>query len=155
MAFDQAAISALYAEIVSAAKQLADFEVVVQHEPKAAPVSLPALAVWFAGFGPARGLSGLAATSARVEFKARAYLNAMSKPEGSTDPKLILLISQLIGAFSGGFTLGGDVMAIDLLGGWGPPLEATAGYITHDSKEFRVAELTIPVVIDDIWTQEA
>lgn len=155
MAFDQAAISALYAEIVSAAKQLADFEVVVQHEPKAAPVSLPALAVWFAGFGPARGLSGLAATSARVEFKARAYLNAMSKPEDSLDPKLVLLISQLIGAFSGGFTLGGDVMAVDLLGGWGPPLEATAGYITHDSKEFRVAELTIPVLITDIWTQEA
>jgi hypothetical protein len=79
----------------------------------------------------------------------------MSKPEGSTDPKLIALISQLIGAFSGGFTLGGNVMAVDLLGAWGAPLEATAGYISHDGHEFRVAELTIPVVIDDIWAQEA
>lgn len=155
MAFNQAAVSSLYSEVVSAAKDLGSFEIVIQHEPKSAPVSLPALAVWFAGFGPARGLSGLAATSARVEFKARAYLNAMSKPEGDTDPRLILLASQLIGAFSGGFTLGGDVMAVDLLGAWGAPLEVTAGYVSHDGHEFRVAELTIPVVIDDIWTQGA
>ncbi len=155
MAFDQTAISALYAQVVSTAEKLAGFEVVVQHEPKAAPVSLPALAVWFSGFGPARGLSGLAATSARVEFRARAYLNAMSKPEGSTDPKLIALASLLIGAFSAGFTLGGNVMAVDLLGAYGSPLEATAGYVSHDGHEFRVAELTIPVVIDDIWTQGA
>jgi hypothetical protein len=155
MAFDQAAIGALYAQIVSAAEKLAGFETVIQHEPKAAPVSVPALAVWFSGFGPARGMSGLAATSARVEFKARAYLNAMSKPEGTTDPKLIALASQLIGAFSAGFTLGGNVMAVDLLGAWGNPLQAAAGYVSHDGHEFRVAELVIPVVIDDIWTQGA
>jgi hypothetical protein len=84
------------------------------------------------------------------------YLNAMSKPEDSTDPKLILLISQLIGAFSGGFTLGGEVMAVDLLGAWGAPLAVqAAGWLEHDGKQFRVAELTIPVVIDDIWVQGA
>ena len=37
-------------------------------------------------------------------------------------------------------------MAVDLLGGWGEPLSATAGYMQHDDKQFRVAELVIPVV---------
>jgi len=153
MAFNQAAIADLYGQLVSVAKTLADFETVIEHEPKAAPVSLPALAVWFAGFGPARGLSGLAATSARVEFRARAYLNFRSRPEDGIDPKLIFVTSQLIGAFSAGFTLGGEVMAVDLLGGWGEPLNATAGYVQHDEHQFRVTELVIPVVIDDVWSQ--
>ena len=155
MAFDVTAISALYSQVVSAAEKLAVFETVIQHEPKSAPVSLPALAVWFAGFGPARGASGLDATAARVEFRARAYLNALSKPENATDPKLTDVASQVIGALSGGFTLGGEVMVVDLLGGWGEPLSATAGYLSHDDKEFRVAELVIPVIFDNAWVQEA
>lgn len=155
MAFDQTAIGDLYGQLVSTAKKLGGFETVIRHEPKAAPVSLPALAVWFASIGPARGVSGLAATSARCEFRARAYLNALAKPEDDIDPKLILVTSQLLAAFTGGFTLNGDVMEVDLLGAYGTPLEATAGYIQHDDHQFRVAELTIPVIIDGIWTQGA
>ena len=69
-----------------------------------------------------------------MEFRARAYLNALSKPENATDPKLTDITSQMIGALSGGFTLGGEVMLVDLLGGWGEPLAATAGYLQHDDK---------------------
>jgi hypothetical protein len=28
-----------------------------------------------------------------------------------------------------------------------------AGYITHDDKPFRVAEIVLPVIVDDLWSQ--
>ncbi|MGH6654061.1 MAG: hypothetical protein ACRDVE_02515 [Actinocrinis sp.] len=154
MAFDQQAISTLFARVVSPCKQIGAFRSsVIQHEPKAAPTALPALALWWSGIGPARGFSGLDVTSARIEFKGRVYVNFKSRDEDDIDPSLMTLTSAVIGAFSSAFTLDGDVAFIDLLGGWGAPLSATPGYIQQDGQEFRVAELVLPVVVDDVWTQ--
>lgn len=155
MTFNAAAVSALFAAVVSEAQKLGGFEVVIAHEPKAAPQSLPALAVWTQSIGPVAAVSGLSATSGRVSFRARVYLNFLGKPEDDIDPTLIALISTLLNAFSGGFTLGETVMEIDLLGAYGQSLSADAGYISHDGKHFRVMEITLPVIIDDLWTQEA
>jgi len=153
--FDQAAIVAVYAAAVSAAKKLAVFETTIQHEPKAAPVSLPACAVWTQSLTPVAAVSGLAATAGRLELRARIYLNFLGKPEDKIDPELIRLTSALFGAYTGGFTFAGTVYAIDLLGAHGQALTATAGYIQHDAHMFRVMECTIPVIIDDLWTQGA
>ncbi len=155
MSFDQAAINAVYAAAVSAAQKLSVFEVVLQHEPKAAPVSLPACAVWTQALTPVAAVSGLNATSGRLELRARIYLSFLGKPEDRIDPELIRLTSALLGAYSGGFTFGGTVMEIDLLGAHGESLNATAGYIQHDSHMFRVMECNIPVIIDSLWTQGA
>ena len=155
MSFDQAAITAVYAAAVSAAQKLAIFEVVIQHEPKAAPVSLPACAVWTQSLTPVAAVSGLSATSGRLELRARIYLNFLGKPEDKIDPELVRLTSALLGAYTGGFTFAGTVMEIDLLGAYGQSLNATAGYIQHDSHMFRVMECSIPVIIDSLWQQEA
>ena len=155
MAFDQAAIVAVYAAAVSAAQKLNVFENVIQHEPKAAPVSLPACAVWTQSLTPVAAVSGLSATAGRLELRARIYLNFLGKPEDKIDPELIRLTSALLGAYSGGFTFAGTVMEIDLLGAYGQSLSATAGYIQHDSHMFRVMECEIPVVIDSLWQQGA
>jgi hypothetical protein len=151
--FNQAGIRALYAAVVSDAMALNLFPAVLGHEPKAAPQSDPTLAVWLQGLVPARGLSGLASTSGRAQFGARIYSSFLAKPEDDIDPKLLELASALIGAWSGGFTLGGDVMMVDLLGAYGDPLSFEAGYITHDEKPYRVAELVLPVIVDDLWEQ--
>lgn len=153
--FNQAAIRAVYADAVSAAKKLNDFENVMQHEPKAKPASLPALALWVQSLVPVAAVSGLSSTSGRLGLRARIYLNFMSKPEDRIDPELLRLTSALFGAFSGGFTFGGDVMLIDLLGAHGESLSAQAGYIEHDGTHFRVMECSIPVIIDSLWQQEA
>jgi hypothetical protein len=156
MDFDQAAINTQFARIVSPCKQIGAFRSnVIQHEPKAAPTSLPALALWWSGIGPARGFSGLAATSVRIQYSGRIYVNFKSRDEEDIDPQLMSLTSQVIGAFSSAFTLGGDVAFIDLLGGYGEPLSATPAYIAQDGQEFRVAELVIPLVVDDVWKQVA
>jgi hypothetical protein len=155
VSFDQAAINAVYAAAVSTAKKLAVFENVIQHEPKAAPVSLPACAVWTQSLTPVAAVSGLSATSGRLELRARIYLNFLGKPEDKIDPELVRLTSTLLGAYSGGFTFGGTVMEIDLLGAHGQSLSMTAGFIQHDAHLFRVAECNIPVIIDSLWTQGA
>lgn len=155
MAFDASAVAALFAQVKSRAQALADFETTIAHEPKAAPQSLPALAFWWAGIGPARGFSGLDSTSTRCEFKARIYLNALGKPEDASEQKLLYLSAQVMGAYSAAFTLGGDVVAVDLLGAWGTPLDATPGYLSYDDKQFRVSEITVPLLLDGTFLQEA
>lgn len=155
MALDATAIADLFAQVEARAQGLGGFEQVIGHEPRSAPVSLPALAVWFNGLGPARGMSGLAATSVRMEFRGRLYLNGQAKDEDKNEQRLVYLSALVMGAFSAAFTLGGTAMAVDLLGGWGNPLDAQPGWMTHDDKEFRVAEITVPVVLDDVWIQEA
>lgn len=156
MVFDQAAISALFSALVSTGKQIGTFRSsVIQHEPLSAPVTVPALALWWTSIAPARGASGLAATSARVEFGGRIYAGRLTKPEDNVDPALVTYTSQVIAAFSGGFTLNGEVMEVDLLGAYGAPLSAEAGYLEQDSSPFRVAQLVVPVIADGIWTQGA
>lgn len=153
MALDATAIAGLFAQVEARAQTLGGIEQVIGHEPRSAPASLPALAVWFSGLGPARGVSGLDATSARCEFRGRVYLNGQAKDEDKNEQKLLYLSALVMGAFSAAFTLGGDAMAVDLLGAWGSPLDAQPGWLAHDSKEFRVAEITVPVILDGVWRQ--
>ena len=153
MTFNQAAINAVYASAVSAAQKLNVFEVVIQHEPKSKPASLPACAIWTQAITPIAGVSGLAATSGRLSLRARIYLNWLGKPEDKIDPELVRLTSALLDAYSGGFTFGGEVMEIDLLGAYGESLSAQAGYIEHDGTMFRVMEINLPVIITDLWEQ--
>jgi hypothetical protein len=155
VSFDQAAIRAVYDHALSLARSLNVFEGVIAHEPKAKPVSLPACAVWTQHLRPVAAVSGLAATSGRLELRARIYMSFMSKPEDRIDPELIRLTSALFGAYSGGFTFGGTVMEVDLLGAHGESLSADAGYIEHDGTHFRVMECSVPVIISDLWVQGA
>lgn len=155
MGFNAAAINAVYAAAVSAAEGLGIFEKVIAHEPKAKPVSLPACAVWTQNLVPVAAVSGLNITSGRLGLRARIYLNFLGKPEDKIDPQLVALTSTLLGAYSGGFTFGETVMEIDLLGAYGEALSAEAGYIQHDDTQFRVMEISVPVIIDGLWTQEA
>jgi hypothetical protein len=155
MAFDQAAINGVYGSAVSAAKKLSAFEAVIQHEPKSKPVNPRTVALWTDHIVPVAGVSGLASTAGRLGLRARIYKNFLSKPEDKIDPELLWLTGLLFGAYSGGFTFGGTVMEVDLLGAHGESLSARFGYIHHDDTMFRVSECNIPVIITDLWTQGA
>lgn len=155
MAFDQAAISGVYAAAVSAAQKLGIFEAVIQHEPKSKPVNARSCAVWTDHIVPVAAVSGLASTSGRLGLRARIYKNFLSKPENKIDPELLWMTGALFGAYSGGFTFNGTVMEIDLLGAHGEALSARFGYIHHDDTLFRVTECNIPVIISDLWTMGA
>ena len=153
--FNEAAVTTLLASLVSMARKLGPFKAVMTHEPKSPPSSFPALAIWWAGIRPARS-SGLASVSGVVTFSMRVYQDSMlAEPQNAIDPGLLKNTCLVLKAIAGGFTLGmgGQVRDVDLLGAEGQALEARSGYITHDNRLLRVAEITVPVVVNDLWTE--
>lgn len=123
------------------------------HEPKSAPGNGLTAAVWVQSVGPAD--SGLASTSAKLVLMLRIYQNFKSQPEDAIDPTVTNAVDVLLTAYSGDFQLGGNVRGIDLLGRYGVPLSAQAGYIQQDTGIYRVMEITIPLIINDVWDQVA
>lgn len=144
--------------IVSHALASGQFERVNGHEPKAAPGNGLSAAVWVDSVGPARNQSGLAATTALVVFNVRLYSPMLAEPQDAIDPNLTGALDALMTAYSADFELGGNVRNIDLLGtasGNRAPLSAQAGYLNQDGKLYRVYTITLPVVVNDAWTQGA
>ena len=155
MTFNAAAVSALFSAVVSEAQQLGVFAEVRQHEPKNAPTASGlTLAVWLQGIKPTRA-SGLAAVSGVVGFRARIYSNMLAEPQDGIDPELLAAAGLLMETYSGSFTLGGTVRNVDLFGSEGTALAAEAGYIQHDNRMFRVMEISLAVIVNDMWDEVA
>lgn len=155
MSFDQAAVATLFDRVVSKAMTLALFETVNSHEPKSAPRNGLTAAVWVDAITPAGSASGLSATSGVVVLMMRCYSPFLAQPADEIDPDLLAAVSTLLGAYTGDFDLGATVRNIDLLGQFGRPMSAQAGYLTMDNRVYRIYDVTLPVVINDLWTQEA
>ena len=148
--------------ILSALKDKASttamFADVLLHEPKSAPISdsrsrQAVLAIWVGKFGAFQKQSGLASTALQMTVMARVYRTAMADPEDEIDRDILNCTSAIMEAITGGFTLGSLVMAVDLDGSTGTPMTATLGYLTQDSMIFRVADITIPIILTQEWSQ--
>ena len=155
MSFSGADARALFSAVVSPAMQSGLFERVIQHEPKSKPGLGRSVAVWSGDVTPLPRASGLSATTVRLPFHARIYIAMLAEPQDGIDPDLLEAEFALMGAWSAGFTLGGLVMAVDLLGAYGTPLSSAKGYIQHDDTLYRISEITCPVILDDVFDQGA
>jgi hypothetical protein len=153
--FNSAAVDALLDSVTSIAMQTGQFRSVNTHEPKSAPGTGLRLAIWAQTIEPIAAASGLASTSGYVVLNARAYGGMLAKPEDEIDPRLMTAATVLIGAYSADFTLGGTVRNIDLLGEYGQHLGAQAGYVTIGGTMYRIMTVTVPCVVNDMWTQVA
>jgi hypothetical protein len=129
------------------------FALVNGHEPKSPPTSGITAAVWVEQIGPARGGSGLSSTSSRLALYVRLYSSLVQQPADAIDPDLMTALDALMAAYSGDFTLGGLVRQVDLLGTYGEPLSARAGYLSEGGAEYRVLTITLPLVVNDLWLQ--
>lgn len=151
-------MSLLFSSVIDAVTSHASssgyFDEVQTHEPKSPPGTGLTYAVFLAAVGPVPA-SGLSSTSARVELTGRIYKPFLSEPKDLIDPNLADAVDALMTAYSGDFDLGGDARCVDLLGAYGQPLGARAGYQTIDRTVFRVIDITIPVIINDAWVQGA
>jgi hypothetical protein len=153
--FNQAAVKALAAAVLSEAQALGDFTRARGHEPKNAPGLGLTIAIFLAGIKPSGRASGMSATSGVVTFQARVYNPMLQEPQDSIDPDILTATCDLMAAYSDGFTLDGTVRNIDLLGMEGTPLSATTGYVQQDDRIYRSVDISIPIVVNDLWTQEA
>jgi hypothetical protein len=145
--------SVLFAAVVSAAKQQNLFRDVISHEPKNAPGTGLHCAVWWDGTVASGRSSGLASVTAVVTFQGRIYSNMLAEPQDEIDPDLMDAAHQLMGAYAMSFTFGGQVRMADLTGSEGAPMSCRPGYITIGQAMFRAAELTLPLVVNDMWEE--
>lgn len=155
--FNDAAINAVLDKIVSYALASGRFDAVNQHEPKSAPGNQVTFALWMQRVRPLPKASGLSATSGMLLLTGRIYQNFKSQPFDAIDPNVTAAALDLMGTLSSDFALSGvpSVRNIDLLGQFGTGLDAQAGYVTVDQSVYRVITITIPVIVNDMFTQSA
>lgn len=148
-------VSGILAAIESHALALGQFERVNLHEPKSAPGNGLTCAIWADEIRSIKG-SGLASTSVLLTFNIRLYTNMVSEPQDAIDPAMLTAVDVLLAAFTGDFDLDIDeVRNIDLLGQYGSGLMAKAGYLNQDNKVYRLMTISLPIIVNDIWTQNA
>ena len=132
------------------------FEQVNGHEPANAPTSGLTAGVWVDSITPVQS-SGLASGSGRLALQVRLYTNVAPERLDAIDPEMLGAVDTLMTAYSGDFQLGlpGGVRCVDLLGQAGEPLSAKAGYLEQDGTVYRVMTITMPIILNDLWAQEA
>lgn len=140
--------------IVSHALSIGWFDQVNQHEPKDRPPSGVTAAVWVDRVQPVVS-SGLASTSVLMVFNVRLYTSTLQEPQDAIDPTMIKAIDDLYSAYIGDFTLGGLVREVDVRGTYGAGLDGQAGYLKQDEVMYRVFTISLPVVVNDAWDEEA
>ena len=145
----------IIAQVASHAQTVGIFEAVRQHEPKNAPGLGLSVAVWVDEIRPLPARSGLAVTSVLLVLNVRIYSPMVQEPQDEIDPRILDAVDALLASYSGDFDLGGTVEQVDLLGAYGPPLGARAGYLQQDGKVFRTMVLTVGLVVDNLYTQAA
>lgn len=153
--FGDEEVQDLFDKLLSFALESGRFDAVNTHEPKNSPGNGVSMSLWIQDIRPVR-TSGLNSTSALLLFTGRIYTSMTSEPYDLIDPNVLSAAIFLIGALSGDFELGGDdnVRMIDLLGSQGEQLAGRAGYVEIDRKMYRVMTITIPIIINDMWSQE-
>lgn len=143
----------IVAAVESHARELGVFEDVVTTEPKSAPGNGIYAAIWVEGITPVPAASGLGAVSTLLTLTVRVMKRMLSLPYGSIDPDMLAAVDQVMGAYAGSFTLGGEVRDVDLLGMYGTRMAGKAGYITLDKTMFRVMDISLPLVVNDLWPE--
>lgn len=144
---------ALIDAVVSHALASGWFEAVNLHEPKSSPATGLTAAAWMQHLVPLPAQSGLVYTSGRLLLQVRLYSNMLATPEDQIDPNLIKACDELMRAYSADFTLDGLVNSVDLLGRHGVPLSAQSGYLNIGPGWYRILDIDVPLILDDIWGQ--
>lgn len=148
-------ITGILAVLRSHAEASGLFDAVNDHEPKSAPGNGITAAIVWAGTTPASGRSGLATVSARVGFLIRIFSNMLAEPQDDIDPNLSAAVDALFTAYVGDFDLGGTASNVDIFGAHGQGLSAQPGYVSVDNKLYRIADITLPVIVNNVWTEAA
>jgi hypothetical protein len=140
--------------IVSHASTTGYFERINQHEPLNRPGYGITAAVWIDHVRPVTS-SGLDSASVLLVFNVRLYTSTLQEPQDAIDPEMVRAVDALFTAYIGDFTLGGLVRHVDVFGADGPPLDAQAGYLKQDEVLYRVITITLPLVVNDVWSEVA
>lgn len=144
-------IDTLMGHLVSHAQATGHFDSVNTHEPDNAPGNgvFCSIVLDRINFVP----GGLDNTSARIAFAVALMYPANNLPRDDAEPYLIKALDSLLGRLNADFTLGGSVRMIDIGGAYGEELSTIAGYVKIDEQLYRVMEITLPLIVNDVWEE--
>jgi hypothetical protein len=148
--FDTEDVNSLYAALESHALSLGIFRRVNTHEPENAPGEGLSCSIILGPIAASGAMSGLVSVSGTITFLIMVWNPMMQKPLDGVDPAILTAVSTLLNEYSGNFTLGGTVRDIDLLN-----LRADPVYVEQEGKQFRVEQISLPIVINDLWAMSA
>jgi hypothetical protein len=156
----QQVIKLLYTALGDIAKQSNLFDRVDDHESRNPPGRGLTALVLMGGFEPVGRGSGLQSTTGRLEFTVRIAGPRMAAPDGKTDQAVLYAAAFLMAAFNADLDLDevvpdGLVRCVDVLGMYGSALRMQPGWITDSEGQYRVAELTVPLILNDVFPQGA
>jgi len=144
-------IDTLMGKLVSHAQATGHFDSVNTHEPDNAPGNGVSCSVVLDRINFVQG--GLDYTSARVAFAMALYYPANNLPRDDSEAYLIKALDAVMGRLNGDFTLGDTVRMIDIGGAHGEELSTIAGYVKIDEQLYRVMEITLPLIVNDVWEE--
>ena len=94
----------------------------------------------------------LGKTTTVYDIMVRLHRNMLAEPIELTEFELAEAVSAIAEDLLGDFDLGVTVRNIDVAGEFGRPLRARWGYANVGGTMYRVADLFIPVVVNDTST---
>lgn len=141
--------------VVSDVQAAGYFDVVNKHEPKAPPGYGLSAAVWIQGIRPLALRSGLSSTSGLLHFRVRFYKSMTAEPQDEIDPQMIKAISNVFRRYHESFTFDGAISNVDIFGEHGIELAGQAGYLEVGGVMYRIFDIDVPCVINDLWPQTA
>ncbi len=144
------------------ALRLGYFSKVNASEPKRAPDYGMTAAVWPQAIAPVPSASGLAATTGLVTYVMRIYQPMLQEPIDMIELNMMRATAGLIRVLTADFQLtdasgiGAPLIRnIDLLANVSPGLSSVAGYLDIDRTKYRVMDTMVPMIINDMFDQEA
>lgn len=151
----EAWIDPIFDAVVSDVQATAYFRQVLPYEPKRAPTEGLTAAAWVQAMQPLGMLSGLTVSSGLLTFIVRIYSNMLQEPQDHIDPNMLRAASAIMRRYHDDydFDLHPLVRNVDLLGMSGTQLSCVAGYLEVDRKMYRIYDITVPVIVNDMWTQ--
>jgi uncharacterized protein DUF4082/PKD domain-containing protein len=143
----------LFSKLTSHAKSLGIFDRVDSREPVNKPIGGMACALWLNDYKPVPAGSGLAATTMVLDLRATVYCPLGKRPATEVEAGVLYAVHRLMKALSGDFALGDLVRNIDLLGQTGDTMHADFGYLQYEDTWYRIGEITLPLIINDVYEQ--
>tara|TARA_R110000744_G_scaffold158398_1_gene274372 strand:- start:157 stop:612 length:456 start_codon:yes stop_codon:yes gene_type:complete len=85
----------------------------------------------------------------------RIYRNMLAEPTETMEKELAKMVSSVLADLIGEFDLGNSIRSIDVGGQYGAGVSVNYGYLDLGGTMFRIADITLPLIVDDSATTTA
>ena len=85
----------------------------------------------------------------------RIFRNMLAEPTETMEKEFAKAISSILSDIIGEFDLGGSIRSIDVAGIYGSSIAVSYGYLDLGGTMFRIADITLPLIVDDSATTTA